>query len=317
MQETVRHAPVIILGTGPAGYTAAIYTARANLKPLLITGMQQGGQLTTTTEVGNWPGGPVDLEGPGLMESMQHHAERLGVEIIRDHIDTVHLNVRPFHFSGNQAYTCNALIIATGARAKYLGLPSELAFQGRGVSACATCDGFLYRNQTVAVVGGGNTALEEALYLSHMVAKIILIHRRDTFRAEKMLQDKFFERVKQGRIQLQLNTVVNEIQGDDTGVTAVQLKSVATGELSSIQVKCVFIAIGHHPNTGLFEEQLALKDGYIVLPHSTSLTKHRTATTIPGVFAAGDVADPIYRQAITAAGSGCMAAMDVEKYLEG
>jgi thioredoxin reductase (NADPH) len=250
------------------------------------------------------------------MESMQQQVERLGARMVHDHIETVFLNERPFYIIGNEDYTCDALIIATGAQAKYLGLPSESDFQGRGVSACATCDGFLYRDQTVAVVGGGNTALEEALYLSHIAAKTILIHRRDTFRAEKILQGKLFERVKQGRIQLQLNTTVEAIQGDDTGVDAVQVKFLPTQELSTLSVKCVFIAIGHHPNTELFQDQLALKDGYIILPHAIASTKSRTATTIPGVFAAGDVADPIYRQAITAAATGCMAALDVEQYLD-
>jgi len=318
MQPARKHARVIILGSGPAGYTAAIYAARANLNPLMITGIQPGGQLMTTTEVGNWPGGSDTLQGPDLMESMRQHAERLGIIMIQDHIEEARLTQQPFYLKSHQGevYTSDALIIATGARAKYLGLPSETLFQGRGVSACATCDGFLYRNQTVAVVGGGNTALEEALYLRAIAKKTILIHRRDTFRAEKILQGKLFAQVQQGTIELKLNTVVDSIQGDNLGVTAVQLKDVNTNELSTLAVQCVFIAIGHHPNTELFEGQLALKEGYILLPHATSLTKNKTATTIPGVFAAGDVADPIYRQAITAAASGCMAALDVEKYLD-
>lgn len=309
---------LIILGAGPAGYTAAIYAARANLSPILITGMQPGGQLMTTTEVGNWPGGSEDLQGPALMESMKAQVERLGVKIIQDHIEKVELTTRPFYLKGSQetGYHCDALIIATGAQAKYLGLPSEKNFLGRGVSACATCDGFLYRNQTVAVVGGGNTALEEALYLSHITAHTILIHRRETFRAEKILQQQLFEKVKQGRISLKLNYVVDSIEGDKFGVTDVRLKHVNTSEQLQFPVSCVFIAIGHRPNTDLFKNQLTLKEGYIILPNQGTTTKNTTATNIPGVFAAGDVADPIYRQAITAAASGCMAALDAEKYLD-
>lgn len=308
---------IIILGSGPAGYTAAIYAARANLNPLLITGIQPGGQLMTTTEVGNWPGGEKDLEGPKLMEDIKAHALRLGVRIVQDDIEKVFLKEKPFILKSGQGvtYTSDALIIATGARAKYLGLSSETAFKGKGVSACATCDGFFYRHQTVAVVGGGNTALEEALYLSNIAKKTILIHRRDTFRAEKILQNKLFKRVEQGSIELRLNCVVNSVQGDTQGVTGVEIKELSTDHLSTLPVQGVFIAIGHHPNTELFENQLELDQGYIVLPYATSPTKNRTATTIPGVFAAGDVADSIYRQAITASGTGCMAALDAEVYL--
>jgi thioredoxin reductase (NADPH) len=312
------HHRLIILGAGPAGYTAAIYAARANLNPVIITGIQPGGQLMTTTEVGNWPGGEENLQGPALMELMQNQITRLGVQIIYDQVEAVQFNTHPLSLKtgSGEHYTCDALIIATGAQAKYLGLPSEESFKGRGVSACATCDGFLYRNQIVAVVGGGNTALEEALYLSNIAARTILIHRRDTFRAEKILQHQLQEKVKQGHISLQLNHIVDEIEGDKSGVTAVRVKHVHTHEKVTIPVQCVFIAIGHRPNTDIFAGQLALKDGYIELPNRTSMHRNATATTVPGVFAAGDVADPTYRQAVTAAATGCMAALDAEKYLD-
>lgn len=318
MHQTPRHNSIVILGSGPAGYTAAIYAARANFKPIIISGLQVGGQLMTTTEVDNWPGAEPNLQGPDLMESMKAQAERLGVTIVYDHIERVQLEEKPFRLISDQGhlYTSDVLIIATGARAKYLGLPSETTFQGKGVSACATCDGFLYRNQTVVVVGGGNTALEEALYLSRIASKTILVHRRNTFKAEKMLQDKLFKKVKEGSIELELDTVVESIQGEDGRVQAVQLKRVSTQTIFTIPVKCVFIAIGHQPNTELFQGQLGLKDGYIVLPNATSATKNKTMTTVPGVFAAGDVADFIYRQAITASGTGCMAALDAEQYLD-
>ncbi len=310
----VRHARVIILGSGPAGYSAAVYAARANLKPLLITGMQAGGQLTTTTEVDNWPGDVHGLTGPALMQRMQEHAERFETEIVFDHINAVDLAGKPFTLTGDSAtYTCDALIIATGASARYLGLPSEQAFMGQGVSACATCDGFFYRNREVAVVGGGNTAVEEALYLANIASKVTLVHRRETFRAEKILIDKLYARVAEGKIELKLNASVNEVLGDDKGVTGVRLQH-NDGGTSELKVDGVFIAIGHTPNTALFEGQLALKDGYLVV--NGGREGNATATSIPGVFAAGDVADHVYRQAITSAGAGCMAALDVEKYLE-
>ena len=310
----VRHAPVLILGSGPAGYSAAVYAARANLKPLLITGMQAGGQLTTTTEVDNWPGDPEGLTGPALMERMQAHAERFETEIIFDHIHTAQLQSKPFTLIGDSGtYTCDALIIATGASARYLGLPSEEAFMGKGVSACATCDGFFYRNKEVAVVGGGNTAVEEALYLSNIASKVTLIHRRDTFRSEKILQDKLHAKVAEGKIELALNAQLDEVLGDDMGVTGVRLLN-NDGSTSELAVDGVFIAIGHDPNTSLFAGQLELKDGYMVVQGGRE--GNATATSIAGVFAAGDVADNVYRQAITSAGAGCMAALDVEKYLE-
>ncbi|NLY14004.1 MAG: thioredoxin-disulfide reductase [Gammaproteobacteria bacterium] len=310
----VRHAKVVILGSGPAGYSAAVYAARANLKPLLITGMQAGGQLTTTTEVDNWPGDPEGLTGPALMERMQKHAERFETEIIFDHIHTAQLQSKPFTLIGDSGtYTCDALIIATGASARYLGLPSEEAFMGKGVSACATCDGFFYRNREVAVVGGGNTAVEEALYLSNIASKVTLIHRRETFRAEKILQDKLQARVAEGKIELALNAQVDEVLGNDMGVTGVRLLN-NDGSTRELTVDGLFVAIGHTPNTGLFEGQLELKDGYMVVKGGRD--GNATATSIPGVFAAGDVADNVYRQAITSAGAGCMAALDVEKYLE-
>lgn len=310
----VRHAKVLILGSGPAGYSAAVYTARANLKPLLITGMQAGGQLTTTTDVDNWPGGPEGLTGPDLMAQMQAHAERFDTEIVFDHIHTAQLQQRPFTLIGDSGtYTCDALIIATGASARYLGLPSEEAFMGRGVSACATCDGFFYRDKEVVVVGGGNTAVEEAMYLSNIASKVTLVHRRDTFRAEKILQDKLHARVAEGKIDLALNAQLDEVLGDAMGVTGVRLRN-NDGSTRELQVEGVFIAIGHDPNTGLFKDQLELKDGYLVVKGGRE--GNATATSIEGVFAAGDVADNVYRQAITSAGAGCMAALDAEKYLE-
>ncbi|ENA36013.1 MULTISPECIES: thioredoxin-disulfide reductase [Pseudomonas] len=311
----VRHARVIILGSGPAGYTAAVYAARANLKPLLITGMQMGGQLTTTTEVDNWPGDPHDLTGPALMERMREHAQRFETEIVFDHINGVDLANKPFTLTGDSGtYTCDALIIATGASARYLGLTSEESFMGKGVSACATCDGFFYRNREVAVVGGGNTAVEEALYLANIASKVTLIHRRDTFRAEKILQDKLKSRVAEGKIELKLNAAVDEVLGDNMGVTGVRLKN-NDGSMDEIQVAGLFVAIGHTPNSSLFEGQLELKDGYVVVKGGRE--SNATATSIEGVFAAGDIADHTYRQAITSAGAGCMAALDVERYLDG
>ena len=313
--SAVRHARVIILGSGPAGYSAAVYAARANLKPLLITGIQAGGQLTTTTEVDNWPGDPHGLTGPALMQRMQEHAERFDTEIVFDHINAVDLAGKPFTLVGDSAtYSCDALIIATGASARYLGLPSEEAFMGRGVSACATCDGFFYRGREVAVVGGGNTAVEEALYLANIASKVTLIHRRNAFRAEKILQNKLQERVAEGKIELQLNAEVDEVLGDASGVTGVRLKQYG-GAYRELKVDGLFVAIGHTPNTSLFEGQLALKDGYLVV--NGGREGNATATSIPGVFAAGDVADSVYRQAITSAGAGCMAALDVERYLDG
>ncbi|MDY0208205.1 MAG: thioredoxin-disulfide reductase [Pseudomonas sp.] len=310
----VRHVSVLILGSGPAGYSAAVYAARANLKPLMITGMQAGGQLTTTTEVDNWPGDPEGLTGPALMERMQKHAERFETEIVFDHIHTAQLQSKPFTLIGDSGtYTCDALIIATGASARYLGLPSEEAFMGKGVSACATCDGFFYRNKEVAVVGGGNTAVEEALYLSNIASKVTLIHRRDTFRSEKILQDKLHAKVAEGKIVLALNAQVDEVLGNDMGVTGVRLLN-NDGSKQELAVDGVFIAIGHTPNTSLFEGQLELKGGYMVVQGGRE--GNATATSIEGVFAAGDVADDVYRQAITSAGAGCMAALDVEKYLE-
>ncbi|AQZ34835.1 thioredoxin reductase (NADPH) [Pseudomonas sp. NFACC19-2] len=313
--SAVRHARVIILGSGPAGYSAAVYAARANLKPLLITGIQAGGQLTTTTEVDNWPGDPHGLTGPALMQRMQEHAERFETEIVFDHINAVDLAGKPFTLVGDSAtYSCDALIIATGASARYLGLPSEEAFMGRGVSACATCDGFFYRGREVAVVGGGNTAVEEALYLANIASKVTLIHRRETFRAEKILQDKLRARIAEGKIELQLNAEVDEVLGDASGVTGVRLKQYG-GAYRELKVDGLFVAIGHTPNTSLFEGQLALKDGYLVV--NGGREGNATATTVAGVFAAGDVADSVYRQAITSAGAGCMAALDVERYLDG
>lgn len=311
----VKHSRLIILGSGPAGYTAAVYAARANLKPVVITGIQPGGQLTTTTEVDNWPGDPEGLTGPVLMERMQQHAERFDTQIIHDHIHTAELRGKPLTLHGdNGIYTCDALIIATGASAQYLGLPSEDAFAGRGVSACATCDGFFYRNQVVAVVGGGNTAVEEALYLSNIAREVHLIHRRDKLRSEKILQDKILEKSRSGNIRLHWNHTLEEVLGDNSGVTGLRLRSTTDGNEKRLDVSGVFIAIGHKPNTDLFVGQLDMRDGYLLVPGGSN--GDATATNIPGVFAAGDVADHVYRQAITSAGAGCMAALDAEKYLD-
>jgi thioredoxin reductase (NADPH) len=311
---TSKHCRLLILGSGPAGYSAAVYAARANLKPVLITGMEQGGQLMTTTEVDNWPGDVEGLQGPGLMERMQKHAERFNTEIVFDHIRSVDLKTRPFKLNGDSgAYTCDALIIATGASAKYLGIASEEKFRGKGVSACATCDGFFYKNQKVAVVGGGNTAVEEALYLANIAEHVTLIHRRDKFKAEAILIDRLMDKVKEGKITLQLNSQTDEILGDTSGVTAVRVKDDA-GKTKEIGVHGVFIAIGHAPNTAIFEGQLDMEHGY--LKTRSGNQGNATATSVPGVFAAGDVQDHIYRQAITSAGSGCMAALDAERYLE-
>ncbi|MFC0669265.1 thioredoxin-disulfide reductase [Azotobacter chroococcum] len=311
----VKHSRLIILGSGPAGYTAAVYAARANLKPLLITGIQPGGQLTTTTEVDNWPGDVEGLTGPGLMERMQKHAERFDTEIAYDHIHTAKLQQRPFTLIGDSAtYTCDALIIATGASAQYLGLPSEEAFSGKGVSACATCDGFFYRNQVVCVVGGGNTAVEEALYLSNIAKEVHLIHRRDKLRAEKILQDKLFEKARNGNIRLHWNQTPDEVLGDASGVTGVRLKDTLNGATETLALTGVFIAIGHKPNTELFQGQLEMHNGYLSIKGGSA--GDATATSIEGVFAAGDVADHVYRQAITSAGAGCMAALDAERYLD-
>ncbi|HIF6359565.1 thioredoxin-disulfide reductase [Acinetobacter baumannii] len=312
---SARHSRLIILGSGPAGYSAAVYAARANLKPTLIAGLQLGGQLTTTTEVDNWPGDPEGLTGPVLMDRMQAHAERFGTELVYDHINEVDLNVRPFVLKGDMdEYTCDALIIATGATAQYLGLESEQKFMGQGVSACATCDGFFYKNQNVMVVGGGNTAVEEALYLSNIAEHVTLVHRRDSLRSEKILQDHLFAKEKEGKISIVWNHEVEEVLGDNTGVTGVRLKSTKDYSKQEVQVQGLFIAIGHKPNTSMFEGQLNLRDGYIQVQSGTS--GNATATSVAGVFAAGDVADSIYRQAITSAGSGCMAALDAEKYLD-
>lgn len=312
---STRHARLLILGSGPAGYSAAVYAARANLNPVLIAGLQIGGQLTTTTEVDNWPGDPHGLTGPALMERMQAHAERFGTEVVYDHINEVNLQQRPFRLVGDEGeYTCDALIIATGATAQYLGLPSEEAFMGRGVSACATCDGFFYKGQNVMVVGGGNTAVEEALYLSNIAKHVTLVHRRDKVRSEKILQDHLFAKEKEGKISILWNNQVDEVLGDDSGVNKIRLQSTVCDDKTEVDVQGLFVAIGHKPNTGLFEGQLKLHNGYIQVQSGTH--GNATATNIPGVFAAGDVADHIYRQAITSAGSGCMAALDAEKYLD-
>ena len=314
MSDT-RHSRVIILGSGPAGYSAAVYAARANLKPLLITGMQAGGQLTTTTEVDNWPGDVHGLTGPVLMERMKEHAERFETEIVFDHINQVDFSKKPYSLTGDSGvYTCDALIIATGASARYLGLPSEEAFMGKGVSACATCDGFFYRNKPVAVVGGGNTAVEEALYLANIASTVTLVHRRETFRAEKILIEKLHARVAEGKIILKLNATLDEVLGDNMGVTGARLKN-NDGSFDELKVDGVFIAIGHTPNTSLFEGVLEAKDGYLVVQGGRE--GNATATNIEGIFAAGDVADHVYRQAITSAGAGCMAALDAERYLDG
>ena len=310
-----KHCNLLILGSGPAGYSAAIYAARANLKPVLITGMQAGGQLTTTTEVDNWPAGQEGLQGPELMERMREHAERFDTEVIFDHINQVELQYRPFILTGDAGtYSCDALIITTGASAQYLGLPSEEAFAGKGVSACATCDGFFYRNQKIAVIGGGNTAVEEALYLSNIAAQVTLVHRRDALRAEKMLQDKLFEKEQNGNINILWNHTLDEILGDDMGVTGMRVKNTLTGAAQDVDLQGVFIAIGHKPNTEIFEGQLEMHSGYIAI--NAGLNGNATATSIPGVFAAGDVADQVYRQAVTSAGFGCMAALDAEKFLD-
>ncbi len=311
----VKHCKLLILGSGPAGYTAAVYAARANLNPVLVTGMQQGGQLTTTTEVENWPGDAEGLTGPALMERMKEHAERFETEIVFDHINEVELSQRPFRLKGDSGeYTCDALIISTGASAKYLGLESEEAFKGRGVSACATCDGFFYRNQKVAVVGGGNTAVEEALYLSNIASEVHLIHRRDSFRAEKILINRLMDKVENGNIILHTDRTLDEVLGDDMGVTGVRIKDANTGTTEDLEVMGAFIAIGHQPNTQIFEGQLEMKDGYIVV--KSGLEGNATQTSIEGVFAAGDVMDHNYRQAITSAGTGCMAALDAERFLD-
>lgn len=313
--STSRHSRLVILGSGPAGYTAAIYAARANLKPLLITGLQAGGQLTTTTDVDNWPGDVRGVQGPELMERMQQHAARFETEIVFDHIHEAHLGCRPFRLVGDSGeYTCDALIIATGASAKYLGLPSEQTFAGKGVSACATCDGFFYRGQHVAVVGGGNTAVEEALYLANICEKVTLVHRRDSLRAEKIMQDKLFEKAAAGKIELVWNHSIDEVLGDDSGVTGVRVKDVNSGVTRDIEATGFFVAIGHTPNTGIFEGQLDMRDGYIRI--RTGLDGMATMTSVPGVFAAGDVADHVYRQAVTSAGFGCMAALDAERWLD-
>ncbi|KAE9639519.1 thioredoxin-disulfide reductase [Pseudomonas sp. PB103] len=313
--NVAKHSRLIILGSGPAGYSAAVYAARANLKPVVITGLQAGGQLTTTVEVDNWPGDVEGLTGPVLMERMQKHAERFATEIVYDHIHTAKLQQRPFELIGdNGTYTCDALIIATGASAQYLGLPSEEAFAGKGVSACATCDGFFYRNQVVAVVGGGNTAVEEALYLSNIAKEVHLIHRRDKLRSEKILQDKLFEKAANGNVRLHWNQNLDEVLGDASGVTAARLRHSHTGETRELPLAGVFIAIGHKPNTDLFQGQLSMHDGYLRVKGGSD--GDATSTEIPGVFAAGDVADHVYRQAVTSAGAGCMAALDAEKYLD-
>ena len=314
MNDTKHHA-LIILGSGPAGYTAAVYAARANLSPVVITGMVQGGQLTTTTDVDNWPGDVEGLQGPALMERMKAHAERFEAEIVFDHINKTDLSKRPFTLWGDAAtYTCDALIIATGASAQYLGLPSEEAFMGKGVSACATCDGFFYRDKKVAVVGGGNTAVEEALYLANIASEVVLVHRRDALRAEKVLQDRLFAREKEGKVTILWDHNLDEILGDKSGVTGIRVKSVKDDSSRNIELAGVFIAIGHKPNTGIFAGQLEMKDGYLKINSGTE--GNATATSVPGVFAAGDVGDHIYRQAVTSAGFGCMAALDAEKFLD-
>jgi thioredoxin reductase (NADPH) len=312
--STPKHARVLILGSGPAGYSAAVYAARANLNPVLITGVEQGGQLMTTTDVENWPGDPMGVQGPELMQRLLQHAERFNTEIVFDHIHTTHLNEKPIRLVGDAGeYTCDALIIATGASAQYLGLPSEESFMGKGVSACATCDGFFYRNQDVAVVGGGNTAVEEALYLSNIAKKVTVVHRRDKFRAEPILVDRLMAKVAEGKIDVQWHHTLDEVTGDASGVTGINIKS-AEGKITSIPLHGVFIAIGHKPNTGIFDGQLKMNNGYIVT--QTGLEGMATATSVQGVFAAGDVQDHIYRQAITSAGTGCMAALDAQRYLE-
>jgi thioredoxin reductase (NADPH) len=312
--STPKHARVLILGSGPAGYSAAVYAARANLNPVLITGVEQGGQLMTTTDVENWPGDPMGVQGPELMQRLLQHAERFNTEIVFDHIHTTHLNEKPIRLEGDSGvYTCDALIIATGASAQYLGLPSEEHFMGKGVSACATCDGFFYRNQDVAVVGGGNTAVEEALYLSNIAKKVTVVHRRDKFRAEPILVDRLMAKVAEGKVDIQWHHTLDAVTGDDSGVTGINIKS-AEGKITSIPLHGVFIAIGHKPNTSIFDGQLKMNNGYLVT--QTGLEGMATATSAKGVFAAGDVQDHIYRQAITSAGTGCMAALDAQRYLE-
>ncbi len=311
----VKHCRLLILGSGPAGYTAAVYAARANLDPVVITGMEQGGQLMTTTEVDNWPGDVEGLQGPGLMERMQKHAERFNTEIVFDHINKVDVKNKPFTLTGDNAtYTCDALIIATGASAMYLGLPSEEAFKGKGVSACATCDGFFYRNQNVAVIGGGNTAVEEALYLSNIAKHVTVIHRRDKFRSEKILSDQLIEKAKSGNVTIEWNHEMDEVLGDDSGVTGLRIKNTQDDTTKDIELMGVFVAIGHKPNTAIFDGQLEMNHGYLKIQSGTD--GNATQTSIPGIFAAGDVADHIYRQAITSAGAGCMAALDAEKFLD-
>jgi len=310
-----RHCKLLILGSGPAGYTAAVYAARANLNPVLIAGMEPGGQLTTTTDVDNWPADAMGVQGPELMERFKAHAERFDTEIISDHIQSVDFSGRPLKLTGdNGVYSCDSLIIATGASAKYLGLPSEEAFKGRGVSACATCDGFFYRNQKVAVIGGGNTAVEEALYLSNICSEVVLVHRRDSLRAEKILQDRLFEKAKNGNVRIVWDHNLDEVLGDQSGVTGMRIKHKESGNPEEIELMGVFIAIGHTPNTGIFAEQLTMKDGYLQVQSGSQ--GNATATSVPGVFAAGDVMDHVYRQAITSAGTGCMAALDAERFLE-
>jgi len=315
MAKTTRHSRLLILGSGPAGYTAAVYAARANLKPVLITGLAAGGQLMTTTDVDNWPADAMGVQGPELMERFQKHAERFETELIYDHIHTAALNEKPFRLEGDSGtYTCDALIIATGASAKYLGLPSEHAFMGKGVSACATCDGFFFKNQDVAVIGGGNTAVEEALYLSHIAKTVTVVHRRDKFRCEAIMRDKLFARAKEGKVRIEWNHTLDEVLGDKSGVTGIRLKSTTDGKTKDLPVTGTFIAIGHTPNTQLFEAQLDMTNGYIIT--KGGLEGNATATSIPGVYAAGDVQDHVYRQAVTSAGTGCMAALDAERYLD-
>jgi len=311
----VKHCRLLILGSGPAGYTAAVYAARANLEPVLVTGMEMGGQLTTTTDVDNWPGDDAGVQGPELMERMKKHAERFGTEIIFDHIHTTKLDEKPYRLIGDSnEYTCDALIIATGASARYLGLESEEAFKGKGVSACATCDGFFYRNQKVAVIGGGNTAVEEALYLSNIASEVVIVHRRDQFRSEKILADRLIEKSKTGNVTIEWDATLEEVLGDDSGVTGIRIKSTKDDSTKDIDVMGAFIAIGHSPNTGIFEGQLEMNNGYLKV--QTGSEGNATQTSIPGIYAAGDVSDHIYRQAITSAGTGCMAALDAERYLD-
>ena len=313
--SSTKHARVLIIGSGPAGYSAAVYAARANLNPVLVTGVEQGGQLMTTTDVENWPGDPMGVQGPELMQRLLQHAERFKTEIIFDHIHTTHLKEKPFRLEGDAGtYTCDALIIATGASAQYLGLPSEEAFMGKGVSACATCDGFFYKNQDVAVVGGGNTAVEEALYLSNIAKKVTVIHRRDKFRAEPILIDRLMAKVAEGKVEIHWNHTLDEVTGDASGVTGINIKSTVDGKVTPVTVHGLFIAIGHKPNTGIFEGQLEMKNGYIVTKSGTE--GMATMTSVEGVFAAGDVQDHVYRLAITSAGTGCMAALDAQRYLE-